>query len=145
MKTWPESHFSMMKRISSRRLVNFIRRNGTEWNHTILTILYDHKIQGLFSTFEFKNLRIIYKTRERAPKRTLSTVSSTTRISRSSALRKQRREISDNMALLMAKTNTNLILSWIALILCFPFGIPALVLAYSVRVSTIFYHNDLFL
>jgi len=33
----------------------------------------------------------------------------------------------------MAKTNTNLILSWIALILCFPFGIPALVLAYSVR------------
>lgn len=49
------------------------------------------------------------------------------------------------MALLMAKTNTNLILSWIALILCFPFGIPALVLAYSVRVSTIFYHNDLFL
>ena len=44
------------------------------------------------------------------------------------------------MALLMAKTNTNLILSWIALILCFPFGIPALVLAYSVRVSTVFYH-----
>ncbi|CBY14204.1 unnamed protein product [Oikopleura dioica] len=37
------------------------------------------------------------------------------------------------MALLMAKTNTNLILSWIALVLCFPFGIPALVLAYSVR------------
>lgn len=80
-----------------------------------------------------------FKTSNRPPKRTLSTLSSSTRMSKTSALRRQRREISDNMALLMAKTNTNLILSWIALILCWPFGVPALILAFSVRVTTFLY------